>query len=110
MTDDDNRGQEQRADDDGSESKTALLGGLRQEVPEPSVRWPRHDIGTSTVWDEPFGTDDAADGAFRKTTASEGLDTFRDSVGLFRSGGKRPVPPPRRARGTLKPTVPIGRV
>ena len=39
-----------------------------------------NDKGTSTVWDDLFDTDDAADAAFRKTLAKEGMDAFRDSA------------------------------
>jgi hypothetical protein len=39
-----------------------------------------NDKGTSTVWDDLFDTDDAADAAFRETLADEGMDAFRDSA------------------------------
>ncbi|MBB5712995.1 hypothetical protein [Sphingomonas xinjiangensis] len=36
--------------------------------------------GTSTVWDELFETDDAADAAFRETLAAEGMVAFLDGA------------------------------
>ncbi len=39
-----------------------------------------NDKGTSTVWDELFETDDAADAAFQETIAAEGMIAFLDSA------------------------------
>ena len=39
-----------------------------------------NDRGTSTVWDELFETDDAADVAFRDAVKAEGMATFLDSA------------------------------
>jgi len=39
-----------------------------------------NDRGTSTVWDELFETDDAADAAFHETVAAEGMIAFLDSA------------------------------
>ncbi len=39
-----------------------------------------NDRGTSTVWDDLFDTDDAADAAFRETVAAEGMAAFLDSA------------------------------
>ena len=39
-----------------------------------------NDKGTSTVWDELFDTDDAADAAFQQTVESEGMAAFLDSA------------------------------
>lgn len=36
--------------------------------------------GTSTVWDDPFVTDDAAWGAFRRTVEEEGIHAFLDQA------------------------------
>lgn len=36
--------------------------------------------GTSTVWDDLFDTDDAADEAFRTTLDEEGMQAFFDSA------------------------------
>lgn len=36
--------------------------------------------GTSTVWDDLFDTDDAADEAFRTTLDEEGMQAFLDSA------------------------------
>jgi hypothetical protein len=35
---------------------------------------------TSTVWDDLFATDDAADAEFRETVAKDGMRTFLDSA------------------------------
>ena len=42
-----------------------------------------NDKGTSTVWDDLFETDDAADQAFRETLAEEGMSAFRDSATII---------------------------
>ena len=39
-----------------------------------------NDQCTSTVWDELFDTDDAAEGAFHKTVAAEGMIAFLESA------------------------------
>jgi hypothetical protein len=39
-----------------------------------------NDRGTSTVWDELFDTDDAADSAFLETVAAEGMAAFLDGA------------------------------
>jgi hypothetical protein len=39
-----------------------------------------NDRGTSTVWDELFDTDDAADAAFREAVEAEGMAAFLDSA------------------------------
>ena len=39
-----------------------------------------NDKDTSTVWDELFDTDDAADAAFREALATEGMAAFHDSA------------------------------
>ncbi|WP_419826230.1 hypothetical protein [Sphingomonas sp.] len=39
-----------------------------------------NDKGTSTVWDELFDSDDAAEAAFRETLAEEGMAAFLDSA------------------------------
>ncbi len=39
-----------------------------------------NDRGTSTVWDELFETDDAADAAFHEVVATEGMITFLDNA------------------------------
>ena len=39
-----------------------------------------NDRGTSTVWDEVFETDDAADAAFHEAVAAEGMIAFLDSA------------------------------
>lgn len=39
-----------------------------------------NDRGTSTVWDELFDTDDAADSAFRETVSTDGMVAFLDSA------------------------------
>jgi hypothetical protein len=36
--------------------------------------------GTSTVWDDLFPSDDAADEEFRRTVADEGMAAFMDSA------------------------------
>jgi uncharacterized protein len=36
--------------------------------------------GTSTVWDDPFATDDAAWTAFRRTVEEEGMRAFLDQA------------------------------
>lgn len=42
-----------------------------------------NDKGTSTVWDELFDTDDAADAAFRETVTTEGMSAFLDSAAVI---------------------------
>jgi uncharacterized protein len=39
-----------------------------------------NDKGTSTVWDEPFDTDDAADAAFGEVLAEDGIASFLDTA------------------------------
>ncbi len=39
-----------------------------------------NDRGTSTVWDELYETDDAADAAFHEVVATEGMITFLDNA------------------------------
>ncbi len=39
-----------------------------------------NDRGTSTVWDELFDTDDAADSAFRETVSMDEMVAFLDSA------------------------------
>ena len=50
-----------------------------------------NDRGTSTVWDELFDTDDAADAAFRENLAAEGMAAFLDSATVIPFGAKRPT-------------------
>ena len=42
-----------------------------------------NDKGTSTVWDDLFETDAAADAAFRETLADEGMSAFQDSATII---------------------------
>ena len=39
-----------------------------------------NEQGTSTVWDDLFATDDAADAEFRRTAATDGMKAFLDSA------------------------------
>lgn len=39
-----------------------------------------NDRGTSTVWDELFETDDAANAAFHEAVVAEGMTAFLDSA------------------------------
>ncbi len=42
-----------------------------------------NDRGTSTVWDDLFETDDAANAAFEETASAEGMTTFLDSATII---------------------------
>ena len=37
-----------------------------------------NEVGTSTVWDDPFFTDEEAYAAFQQTVEDEGMETFLD--------------------------------
>ncbi len=37
-----------------------------------------NELGTSTVWDDPFDTDEAAFAAFEEAVAEDGMKTFLD--------------------------------
>jgi hypothetical protein len=43
--------------------------------------------GTSTVWDDAFGSEDAAYAEFRRTVADEGMTAFLDSAKIIRFPG-----------------------
>ena len=47
-----------------------------------------NDVGSSTVWDAPFDTDEEAFAAFQLTVEEEGMETFLDRANV--------IPFPRR--------------
>ena len=68
-------------------SKTVTHDGITIEVHivrlEADTNWTLEVVnekGTSTVWDDPFPTDDAAYREFLRTVDEEGMTTFLDSV------------------------------
>ena len=48
----------------------------------------RDEVGTSTVWDAPFDTDEEANSAFQLTVDEEGMGAFLDRTNV--------IPFPRR--------------
>ena len=42
-----------------------------------------NEIGTSTVWDAPFDTDEEANDAFQLTVAEEGMEAFLDRTNVI---------------------------
>lgn len=76
-------------------SQTISEGGVAVELAiyrlEHDPTWTLeviNQVGTSTVWDELFDTDDDAYREFRRTVETEGMDVFSDSGNVvpFRRG------------------------
>lgn len=42
-----------------------------------------NEVGTSTVWDAPFDTDEEAFAAFQLTVAEEGMEAFLDRTNVI---------------------------
>lgn len=42
-----------------------------------------NEVGTSTVWDAPFDTDEEANDAFQLTVAEEGMEAFLDRTNVI---------------------------
>ena len=76
-------------------SRTVVVDGVTVVVSiyrlEDDAQWALevvNEVGTSTVWDTPFDTDDEAFAAFQLTVEEEGMEAFFDGTNV--------IPFPRR--------------